>query len=202
MITAVYGGSFNTPHAGHISVAKRVRKELHPDRLLIMPDYEAPHKEMAGNTPSPEQRLELCRLAFGDIPGVEISDLEILRGGKSYTVDTLTELRRMYPEDSFILVIGSDMLMSFETVWYRFEDILNMSTLAVCSRNGTDIAGLEEHAKWLMENYGGSIKILRNHKSVVQSSSDIRKALAEGLKPANLPESVRDYIERNGLYKK
>ena len=126
MKTAIYGGSFNPPHLGHVSAVNTVVSELKPDRMLIIPDCIAPHKAMAENTPLPEYRLEMCRLAFGDIPGIEISDLEIRRGGRSYTVDTLEELTVLYPDDDLYLVIGSDMLTSFTTGWYRFEDIIGM----------------------------------------------------------------------------
>ena len=200
MITAIFGGSFNPPHLGHRSVVDTVLREISPDRFLIIPDYAAPHKEMADVTPAPEHRLELCRLAFGDARGVEISDMEILRGGRSYTVDTLTELRKIYPEDSFILIIGSDMLMTFEKVWYRFEDILAMCTLAVVSREENDIGELQEHAVWLMENYPSDIRIVLNHEPVVESSTDVRKQLSAGQRPEGLSDEVWNYIHGNGLY--
>lgn len=200
MTTAVYGGSFNPPHLGHRSVAETVLRELKPGRFLIIPDCSAPHKEMAGSSPLPSQRLELCRLAFGGLPGAEVSPMEMERGGRSYTVDTLTELRELYPEDSFILVIGSDMLLSFETCWYRFEDILGMCTLAVCSREGGDIAALEDCARHLEDEYGAEVKILLNHESLIASSTDIRREIAEGSRPAELSGEVWEYIRENRLY--
>lgn len=200
MRTVIFGGSFNPPHAGHISAALSAARELEPDRFLIMPDYEAPHKKMADGSPEPIQRLELCRIAFGGIPGVEISDLEINRGGRSYTIDTLTDLHEMYPEDEFSLIIGSDMLLSFDKCWYRFEDILKLCSLAVCSREGNDLEALEEHSDYLRREYGADIRILLSHEAVVESSTEIRRLLAEGQHPPSLPDEVWNYIRKNRLY--
>lgn len=200
MRTAIYGGSFNPPHLGHISAVNAVLSELAPDRILIMPDCIAPHKAMADNTPSPEHRLEMCRLAFGGIPGTEISDLEIQRGGRSYTVDTLEQLTALFPEDMFYLVIGSDMLTSFTTGWYRFSDILNMCTLTVISREKDDLDDLEQNADKLRSDYSAKIILLKNHRPVPLSSSEVRKAIRCGNVQNMLSDKVWKYIMENGLY--
>ena len=202
MITAVYGGSFNPPHLGHRSAVDTINREIAPDRILIMPDYRAPHKEMAENTPTPEQRLKMCELAFGDAAGVEISELEIRRGGRSYTVDTMTELTQMYPDDKFLLVVGSDMLKSFTTGWYRFEDILKMCALTVMSREGDDIDELKRCAEYLKSNFAARVDLILNHKSIVISSSRIREALIsnDGNTLAYLNPEVLSYIRNNRLY--
>lgn len=201
MRTAIYGGSFNPPHLGHISAVGTVVSELSPDRILIMPDCIAPHKAMAENSPSPEHRLAMCRLAFGDIPGVEISDLEIRRGGRSYTVDTLEQLTALFPEDIFYLVIGSDMLTSFTTGWYRFEDVLNMCTLTVISREKDDLDELEQNAEMLRTRYSADVIILKNHRPFPLSSSEIRQAMLDGDIQGKLSEKVWEYIKENGLYR-
>ena len=201
MRTAIYGGSFNPPHLGHIAAAKTVMTDLRPDRLLIMPDCLAPHKAMAANTPSPEHRLEMCRLAFGDIPGAEISELEIRRGGKSYTVDTLEQLTALFPEDIFYLVMGSDMFLSFTTGWYRFEDILHMCIPVVISREEDDLEQLESGAEYMRSRYGADIRILRRNKPVVLSSSEVRETILAGGLHLLLSDPVREYIEKNGLYR-
>ena len=200
MKTAIYGGSFNPPHLGHASAVCTVLSELAPDRILIMPDCIAPHKAMAENTPSPDHRLAMCLLAFGDLPGVEISDLEIRRGGRSYTVDTLEQLTAMYPEDHFYLVIGSDMLTSFTTGWYRFEDILKMCTLTVISREVDDLEELEGNASMLRTLYAADVLILKNHRPVPLSSSEIRQAMLDGNTSGMLSDNVWKYIKENGLY--
>lgn len=200
MITAVYGGSFNPPHLGHTAAAMSVAREVKPDRFLIIPDYIAPHKKMAESSPEPEQRLEMCRLAFREVPGAEISDMEISRGGRSYTVDTMTELHKIYPGDDFHLVIGSDMLLSFSTGWYRFEDILAMCTLEVLSREKNDMDSLEQAAEILRRDYAGNVNIIQNHEILEMSSSQIRECLAEGGGEGLLDADVFRYIVENNLY--
>ena len=93
MKIAIYGGSFNPPHLGHVEAARTVASALAPDRLLIVPASVPPHKELADGSPTAQQRLELCRLAFADIPGAEISEMELRREGKSYSYDTVRLLR-------------------------------------------------------------------------------------------------------------
>ena len=130
MRIALYGGSFNPPHLGHAEAAYTVYEELKPDKLLIIPDNIPPHKEMEEGCPSAEERLELCRLAFAEIPGAEVSDIEVRREGRSYTADTVELLRAQYPEAELILVMGTDMLLCFED-WYRFEYLIRERRLAV-----------------------------------------------------------------------
>ena len=114
MKIVIYGGSFNPPHCGHVEAAFAVSECLKPDKMLIIPASIPPHKELADGSPDALERLELTRLAFADIPNAEVSDMEILREGKSYSVDTLEELMRLYPGSEFTFVMGSDMLLSFE----------------------------------------------------------------------------------------
>ena len=94
MRIVVYGGSFNPPHLGHVEAARTVSAELAPDKFLIIPTNVSPHKMLAEGSPEPRARLEMCRLAFAGIPGAEISDMELQREGKSYTAQTVEELRR------------------------------------------------------------------------------------------------------------
>ena len=97
---AIFGGSFNPPHRGHLTSALAAAEQLRPDRFLIMPDHLPPHKVMSPASPTPQQRLELCRLGFASVPGAEVSDVEVARGGKSYTADTLRQLRTLWPDAS------------------------------------------------------------------------------------------------------
>ena len=118
MKTAVYGGTFNPPHRGHESVARLLNGTVRPDRILIIPAAIPPLKSVAANSPSAGERMKLCHLAFDNIPGCEVSDIEIAREGTSYTVDTLEELRRLMPDDELFLVVGSDQLLAFRK-WRR-----------------------------------------------------------------------------------
>ncbi len=198
MKTAIYGGSFNPPHLGHVKAAAAVREKLEPDRFLIIPTNIPPHKDMAEDSPSPEQRMELCRLAFRDIPGVELSDLEIKREGRSYSADTVSILRQKYPEDELYLVIGSDMFLSF-CQWYKFQYLLDNCVLTVLSREEDDRQELECFKTELEEKYGAKVLLL-SHEPLPMSSEEIRDRLRLGLGSDMLPQAVYAEIIRKRYY--
>ena len=198
MKTAIYGGSFNPPHLGHVKAAATVRELLEPDRLLIIPTNIPPHKELAQGSPGPEQRMELCRLAFGDIPGAELSDMEIKREGRSYSADTVSILRRDYPEDELYLVIGSDMFLSF-CHWYKFQYLLDNCVLTVLSREEDDRRELEQFKAELEEKYSAKVLLL-SHEPLPMSSEDVRDRLRLGLGSELLPEAVYGEIIRRRYY--
>lgn len=198
MKTAIYGGSFNPPHLGHISAARTVYEQLQPDRFLIIPTNIPPHKDMAQDSPEKEERLNLCRLAFEEIPGAEVSELEMNREGRSYSADTVEQLRRRYPEDIFYLVVGSDMFLSFCT-WYKFQYLLENCVLVVLSREEDDLPELEHFQAKLAENYGGK-SLLLPHDPLPMSSGEIRQRLRRGLGADMLPEKVYAEIIRRRCY--
>ena len=198
MKTAIYGGSFNPPHLGHVKAAATVRELLEPDRLLIIPTNIPPHKELAQGSPGPEQRMELCRLAFGDIPGAELSDMEIKREGRSYSADTVSILRREYPEDELYLVMGSDMFLSF-CQWYKFQYLLDNCVLTVLSREEDDRRELEQFKAELEEKYSARVLLL-SHEPLPMSSEDVRDRLRLGLGSELLPEAVYGEIIRRRYY--
>ena len=139
MRIGIYGGAFNPVHKGHVKLAEEIKEKAYLDKIIIMPSGLSPHKS-SGQLIDSEHRLEMCRLAF-DKEYFEVSDLEIRREGKSYTVDTVTELKSVYPNDELYLVMGSDMLLSFHK-WYRYEDILSAVTICATTRQG-DISTAE-----------------------------------------------------------
>lgn len=198
MKIAIYGGSFNPPHLGHLEAAKTVCAELAPDKLLIIPDNIPPHKAMDPGSPTAEERLALCRIAFRSIPGAEISDMEIRRRGKSYTAHTVRELRGRYPDDELFLVVGSDMLLSFEE-WYEFEYLLSECTLAVVSREEDDLDALRAHKALLSEKYAARVHILQ-HAPLPMNSSEIRVWLRLRLGSDLLDNAVYAEIIRRRYY--
>lgn len=198
MRIAIYGGSFNPPHLGHVKAAATVRELLEPDRFLIIPTNIPPHKEMAPGSPSPEQRMELCRRAFGDIPGAELSDMEIKREGRSYSADTVSILRQMYPEDELYLVMGSDMFLSF-CQWYKFQYLLENCVLAVLSREEDDRRELESFKAELEKEYSARVMLL-SYEPLPMCSEDVRDRLRLGLGSDMLPEAVYSEIIRRRYY--
>lgn len=198
MKIALYGGSFNPPHLGHQEAAKTAAEELRPDMLLIMPDNIPPHKDMAEGSPDARQRMELCELAFEDIPGAVVSDMEISREGRSYTADTVSRLREQYGDDELFLIVGTDMLASFEQ-WYRFEYLLKSCTLAALSRAEDDVDEIRAKAKYLEEKYHARVRILP-HAPVEVSSTEIREGLRLRRGCNALDDRVYSCIIKNGYY--
>jgi len=198
MRIAIYGGSFNPPHIGHAEAARAAYKALKPDKFLIIPTNTPPHKELEENSPSPEQRLEFCRLAFGDIPGAEVSDMELRREGKSYTADTVDALLEQYPGAELCIVMGTDMFLSFRS-WYRWQHMLEKCTLAVLSREDFDRREIENF-KAELEKENGAKVILIPHQPLPMSSTEIRERLRRGLGSDDLCQGVYECIIRNGYY--
>lgn len=198
MRIAVYGGSFDPPHTGHVSAAGAACRALCPDRLIVIPDYRAPHKEMAENGASPQERLDMCRIAFEGLKGCEVSDIELCRGGKSYTSDTLRQLMELYPGAELILLIGTDMLMSFEG-WHEARWMLENIRLAVFPREDGELPLIEKTAAGFEEKYGSRIYIVRT-QAVPAASREIRQLLQNRLGTEYLSDGVYSYIIKRRLY--
>lgn len=199
MVTAIYGGTFNPPHLGHEHCLEAVCSEIAPDRIFVLPDRIPPHKS-ANKLVSGEDRLKMCSLAFEDYKNVTVSDWELKRSGKSYSVITLRHFKEEYPDDELYFIMGSDMLLSFES-WYCFEEILQLSGLICVSRSDDDsYLKLQAHAKHLTNSCGGRIIIVKADPLEV-SSTQIRKMIANSQDCyCYLNKNVVQYIKDNSLY--
>ncbi|MBR3186060.1 MAG: nicotinate (nicotinamide) nucleotide adenylyltransferase [Oscillospiraceae bacterium] len=198
MKIAIYGGSFNPPHLGHVEAARTVAAVLAPDRLLIVPASVPPHKALADGSPTAQQRLELCRLAFADIPGAEISEIELRREGKSYSYDTVRLLREENPDAQLTLVVGTDMLLNFEK-WYQFRYLLENCALAVLAREEDDLDELRTAAAYLRESYDADVTVLP-HEPIAISSETIRERLGMRGGEDYLSDAVYAEIIRRRYY--
>lgn len=127
----VYGGAFDPPHLAHRMLAQTALSQLQLDLLLILPTGQAWHK--ARPLTGAEHRLQMCTLAFGDLPHTRIDPRETLRSGPSYTADTLAELQSEWPGARLFLILGADQLLAFKT-WKRWPEVLRMAQLAVAHR--------------------------------------------------------------------
>ena len=199
MRIGVYGGSFNPPHTGHVLAASELLRSLRLDRLLIVPAADPPHKSLPAGSPSPEQRLELCKRSFAGVAGAEVCDLELRRPGKSYTVDTLTTLRERFPEDELCLVMGSDMLLSFQT-WREPERIAALAELAAVRRDERPETWEQvlRQAELLRQRFAARIVTVEN-RCVEISSTTVRRLLAFRA-PACLVPEAEALILREGWY--
>lgn len=197
MRIGIYGGSFNPVHNGHIHLALTAVSELELDRLYLVPSKISPHRSSAEYVPE-DDRLEMLRRACRVSDRLEVCDYELRSDRVSYTIFTVEEFRRRFPDDELFLLVGSDMLMIFET-WNRFADILRECTLAVVSRCEGDIPELERKAEELRRY--GNIVICRA-EAVEVSSTDIRKKIAKNQKySCYLDKNVVQYIRLKKLYK-
>ena len=191
----IYGGTFNPPHLGHIRAAEHALWALKLDQLLMIPASDPPHKTLEADAPSPEQRFTMLQLSAAGIPGVEVSDLELRRGGESFTYDTVMQLRSMHPDAQLFLCIGADMLQSLEN-WHRADDLLQQVRLAVFSRGGReDNTAVVQKLK----SRGVEVCLLDNPVTRI-SSTDLRRLLVFGCADPFLAPAAAEYIRAQGLY--
>ena len=184
----VFGGAFNPPHLGHQRLARYFADKLYLARVRVIPSFIPVHKSSA-DLADARDRLEMCRLLFEEDERFEVSDMEIKRGGKSYTYDTLLEIGKELPDHQIFLIVGSDMLESFHT-WYRYDDILKIATLCVASR---------EPGFLLDENPFGAI--VADLPAMKISSTAVRQAVASGEEISSFTgEKVAKYVKDRGLY--
>ena len=194
----IYGGTFNPPHVGHIQAAKQAVEALGLSKLIVIPDRIAPHKQIPDGSPTPEQRLEMLRLATADCDRIEVSDIELRREGPSYSYLTVQQLKAQYPEAELILLMGTDMFLSFHT-WKNPDIILENATLGVFYRGEKGEKGDIEARKAEMESQGYKVMLVENNVINI-SSTQMRRLLAFRCAGELLPQGVLDYIRENHLY--
>lgn len=195
---AVFGGSFNPVHNGHIALVERMKEEFSLNEIIIIPTYVTPLKD---NTPmvSPYHRLNMLKLAFEDKSYVSVSDIEIVREGKSYSVDTLREIRKSYPEDSLYFIVGADSFMQLP-LWKSPEDIFSIAHILTISRDDLDYEELLQRANEYENKYNARCSVLPNSVSEV-SSTKVRNKISEKVSVKDLiPQRVSEYIKEQGLY--
>ena len=194
----IYGGTFNPPHVGHIQAARAAVEVLDLQKLLIIPDRIAPHKAMPVNTPTPEQRLQMLRIATENDDKIEVSDIELRREGVSYTYETVLALRQAYPDARLVLLMGTDMFLSFRT-WRNPDVILENAALGVFYRGEKGERAAIEAKKAEMEALGAEVFLVEN-QVVNISSTQMRRLLAFRCAGEFLPEGVLDYIREHRFY--
>jgi nicotinate-nucleotide adenylyltransferase len=193
----ILGGSFNPPHVAHLVCAQEAAARLELARVLLMPVSAPPHKRL-DDDPGPDVRLALCRLAAGDDDRLEASDLEVARGGASYTVDTLAQLHELRPGDELTWIAGGDIAASLPT-WREPERVLSLARLAVAEREGGARAEIE---RAVGELGGREALTFLDMPRLDVSSSLIRRRVATGLPIRYLvPDAVAAYIGEHGLYR-
>jgi len=185
----IFGGTFDPIHMGHLITAQSVKELRNLEKIIFIPAFISPHKSDA-KTSSPEDRLNMIKLAIEAIPFFEYSDMEVKKGGISYSIDTLRELKKKY--DNLELIIGYDNIFTFHT-WKKPDEILKLAKIIVLKRRSSHPPEFEDkyyHQAIFVETRGIEI-----------SATDIRERVKNGL-PINflVPPDVMEYIYKQKLY--
>lgn len=195
---AIYGGSFDPPHKGHALLAENLAKEINADKVIIIPAYSSPFKD--GTVANGPDRLAMCRYTFTS-PVFEISSIEINREGKSYTVDTLKDIKKYYPNDNLFLFMGDDMFLSLGN-WYKYKELLSICTIVTAART-EDLRHLSQMKAYAITKLGlnEGDYVISKEKPLEVSSTLLRTMLKNRLDTSKyLTYDVIKYINKRGLY--
>ncbi len=194
---ALFGGTFDPIHNGHVELAREFARLLSLDKVVVMPTFIPPHKLKSDMAPAVD-RLAMCRLACAPYEELTVSDLEINRRGASYTVLTLEQLTKQYPDSELFLLTGADMFLTVSR-WYRFSDIARMATICAAPRDKADAAVLRAHAETLKAQ--GARCVVAAFTVPPWSSTAVRERLRGGEIPHDMIASeVAEYITTRQLY--
>ena len=194
MRIGIFGGTFDPIHKGHLAIAQAAKDQLELDEVIFIPAGRNPLKRHRSEV-SARNRLEMVRLATADTPGFSVSDLEISRGGASFTIDTLNELMTVCPGEYYV-IMGADALRSFP-MWKSYERIIKFAQLAAAARPGQDTDIVQAT---LPPEVVDRLTWLQLPQSEI-SASNIRDELARGRATSLwVPQKVLQYIERHKLY--
>ncbi|MBO5439561.1 MAG: nicotinate (nicotinamide) nucleotide adenylyltransferase [Clostridia bacterium] len=201
MRVGIFGGTFDPPHLGHINMCEAFLKKISLDKLYVIPAHIPPHKTIKSMT-SVNERFEMAKLAFSSISDkVIISDIEIIREGKSYTADTLRSFREQGFNDLYFLC-GTDMLLTLDK-WYNPEYIFESATI-VCVRRENETENdllIKDKVDYYTKKYNARIIIL-DVDAIEISSSEIREAIKNNNNICSyLTNEIENYIKANNLYK-
>ena len=181
------GGTFNPPHMGHLIIAEQVGKQLGLDAVWFLPAHVPPHKRVK-HLAKVEERKKMIQSAIGDNSFFKLDETDLKREGKSYTYDTIKQLKKEHPEKEFYFIIGGDMAESLSE-WYRIDELVQMIQFVAVKRKGYS-ADTDYSVIWV------------DCPLIEISSTQIRKKISDGCTIRYLiPESTRKYIEKMGLYK-
>ncbi|MFZ5570069.1 MAG: nicotinate-nucleotide adenylyltransferase [Thermodesulfobacteriota bacterium] len=219
MRMGLFGGTFNPVHLGHLQVIGEVKEIFHLDRIYIIPAAQPPHKHVS-EVVAAADRLNMVRLAFGNLPGYVVSDVEILRSGPSYTIDTFRHFRSVLPDSAMLaLVLGLDAFLEIDT-WKYFRELLRLVPMIVMSRPQCPIGELsaqEAVERYLRDRISpdyrhdpeGGCYVHPVHQRIYSatvspvdiSATVVREAVKNRRNIRGLvPDRVADYIEKKGLY--
>lgn len=196
--TVIFGGTFNPVHTGHVQMAQAAAALPETDAVLVLPTRLPVHKAVGSALASAEHRMQMCRLAFADVPGVRFSDRELKSREKNYSITTVRGLKAAHPQEAFAFLIGGDSLVHFHE-WYEYRALLREIPLYAFGRGSCAPADFAAALRELRAA-GGDITVIETEIRNI-SSSEIREKIKTGQSVAGLvPAAVEAYIRRHGLY--
>ncbi len=194
----IYGGTYNPPHLGHVRSAVQALKTLELEFLYMIPTGISPHKVLPEGSATASQRLRMLELAAREEPGIRVSDVEIRREGASYTWQTVQTLAREHPGRELVLLMGTDMFLSFLT-WKKPEQILEQASLGVFYRGLPGEEPVIRKQKAVLEALGARVYLLENDVTAI-SSTDLRRMLILGGAEEYLAPGVLEFIHSASIY--
>ena len=197
----IFGGTFNPIHMGHIRLGQLVLDEIKLDKILYIPDNTPPHKSDK-DLACGEDRLNMINISLKDHDDMESSDIELKREGKSYTFETLLELKNLYQNDELYLITGADMFLTLDK-WREPETIFKTANIIGVPRLKSDFVKMEEYAENVIKPMGAKVFMLSQTVFDTASSTYVRENIEDYQKIKNMltPEVYR-YIKEKGLYRK
>lgn len=197
----IFGGTFNPIHLGHIRLGQLVLDEIKLDKILYISDNTPPHKSDK-DLACGEDRLNMIDISLKDYDNMESSDIELKREGKSYTFETLLELKNLYPNDELYLITGADMFLTLDK-WREPETIFKTANIIGVPRVKSDFEKMEEYAENVIKPMGAKVFMLAQTVFDTASSTYVRENIDDYQKIKDMitPEVYR-YIKEKGLYRK
>ena len=193
-LTAIFGGTFNPFHIGHYEMLAALQNDDGIEKILVMPDRIPPHKVcdfMAEDT----VRTEMCRIVCGDFSKAELCLIEFEREGKSYSYDTVIDLKQRYKDKDFVFVCGGDMLVTFDR-WYKYEELMKEIPFIAFRRSDIDNALFDDCVKKLSDE-GMKITVMEKIIPAV-CSTEIRTDWSRAKEL--LPQKVFEFLNERGVY--
>ena len=197
--TGIFGGTFDPVHIGHLAVAERVYCDLDLERVILVPTNISPFK--AGQVSSVgEHRLKMLKLAIRDNPHLAVSDIELRRGGTSYTVDTMELLRGQYPDDEFYFIMGMDSFLELNG-WKGVDRLVELCQLVVVTRPGYELPEEQKRLLSLPSSVWQQTRFIEVHGLDI-AATELRERIRRGESVRYLlPSEVENYIHENSIYR-
>jgi nicotinate-nucleotide adenylyltransferase len=195
----ILGGTFDPIHNAHLLLGEAAREQFGLDRIIFIPNNLAHHINR-NDVSSGDTRYQLVKMAISDNPYFTCSRLEIDKPEGSYTVDTINDLKMMYPGDELYLILGGDSVMGIDT-WYRSDELLKSCIILTAVRAGDDLASLDKKRQELADRFGADVRLL-NFNRIDISSTDIRQRVRTGRSVRYLmPDACIEFMCIKGLYR-